>query len=258
MVIKQGVNELFCATLIGTSGTLYQIVTIPSEVAFAAQSSGSSGNLHLWHRRLGHIGVDSIREMVRRDMVKGLMVTSLTEFDRVCEGCMLGKSHRLPFLKASEMTYEKGEVIVMDLSGPMSVETWTGMHYAFIAVEVSCRKGFGHLLKKKKEAPKHVKDTVALVKHHSGHKVHVIRTDSGSEFLNKVVTEFCECNGILHETTNPYTPEQNSIVEHVIAIYFEMVRCMLHSVSMDLHYWGEAFMYTLYICNVTYTSALKD
>ena len=31
------------------------------------------------------------------------------------------------------------------------------------------------------------------------------------------------------------------IVEHMISIYLEMVRCMLHSAKMDLQYWGEAF-----------------
>lgn len=33
---------------------------------------------------------------------------------------------------------------------------------------------------------------------------------------------------------------------------------MLHTASMDLRYWGEAFLYVVHIRNVTYTSALKD
>ena len=48
------------------------------------------------------------------------------------------------------------------------------------------------------------------------------------------------------------------IAERAIAIYFEMVRCMLHTASMDLRYWGEAFLYAVHIRNITYTSALKD
>lgn len=94
------------------------------------------------------MSVDAIREMVRRELVKALTVTSLTEYDRVCEGCMLGKSHRLPFPKTSQTTYERGEVLVMDLSGPMSVETWTGMKYAFVALDAGTRKGFGEILKR--------------------------------------------------------------------------------------------------------------
>ena len=148
-----------------------------SEIAYAARSSGSRGSLHLWHRQLDHTGVEAVREMVHRDLVKGLMVTSLAEFDRVCEGCMLGKSHRLPFPKTNQTTYERGEVLVMDLSGPMSVEIWTGMKYAFVALDISSQKGFGEILKKKEDAPNLVKNVVALTEHHSDRKVRVIRTN---------------------------------------------------------------------------------
>jgi hypothetical protein len=58
--------------------------------------------------------------------------------------------------------------------------------------------------------------------------------------------------------TIPYTPEQNGVVEHAIATYFEMVRCMLHSANMDLRYWGEAFLYSIHVCNLSPTSAIQD
>ena len=61
----------------------------------------------------------------------------------------------------------------------------------------------------------------------------------------------------MHETTVPYGPEQNGIAEQFIAAYFEMVRCMLHSLRMDLHYWGEAFMYSVHIRNLSPTSLLS-
>ena len=44
------------------------------------------------------------------------------------------------------------ELVVVDLTGPMSVETWTGMAYALVAVEASRRFGVGELLKSKDEA----------------------------------------------------------------------------------------------------------
>ena len=64
----------------------------------------------------------------------GLTISSPQAFDHVCEGCVFGKSHQLPFPKASTTPYEKMELVVVDLTGPMSVETWTGMSFTLVAV----------------------------------------------------------------------------------------------------------------------------
>ena len=50
------------------------------------------------------------------------------------------------------------------------------------------------------------------------------------------MSQFCQQNGIIHETTVPYLPEQNGIAEHTIAVFFKMVRCMLWSADIDLRY----------------------
>jgi len=61
------------------------------------------------------------------------------------------------------------------------------------------------------------------------------------------MNKFCQWNGIIHETTLPYLSQQNGIAERAIAIIFEMVRYMLHSASLSLRYWGEAFLYATHI-----------
>jgi hypothetical protein len=72
-------------------------------------------------------------------MVNRLTITSPKSYDHVCKGCVLGKSHCLPFPNASHTHYEKMELIVVDLSGLMSV--WTGKAYAFVVVEINSRLG---------------------------------------------------------------------------------------------------------------------
>ena len=72
------------------------------------------------------------------------------------------------------------------------------------------------------------------------------------------MSQFCQQNSIIHETTVPYLPEQNGIAERTIAVFFEMVRCMLWSTGVDLRYWGEAFMYAMHIRSLTLTSRLKE
>jgi hypothetical protein len=71
------------------------------------------------------------------------------------------------------------------------------------------------------------------------------------------MNEFCQINGVIHETTNTYLSEQNGIAEHAIAVFFEMVCCMLHSAKIDLQYWGEAFIYAVHIQSLMLTSGLE-
>ena len=71
------------------------------------------------------------------------------------------------------------------------------------------------------------------------------------------MNKFCSLNGIKHETTNPYRPQQNGIAERTIAILMEMTRSMLHGARMNVQYWGEAFMYAVYIRTITPTSGLE-
>jgi hypothetical protein len=124
------------------TGALYYINQNANEVSFTTILGGS---LHLWHRHMGHLHIDAIRKLVQKEMVKGLTILSKNH-DHVCEGCVLGKSHRLPFPEASQTTYEHMELIVVDLAGPMSVETWSGMSYVFMAVEASTRMGVAELM----------------------------------------------------------------------------------------------------------------
>ena len=69
------------------------------------------------------------------------------------------------------------------------------------------------LLHTKEDVGVTVRDVLAMLERQSGLKVHYLRSDNGSEFVNDTMNTFCHCNGIIHETTIPYTPEQNGITE---------------------------------------------
>ena len=249
-----GKDELFRMTLL--NGFYWIDRAVPGTgVAYVTSSSGS---LHLWHWCMGHLHLDAIQQLARKDMVDGLTISSPQTFDHVCEGCVLGKSHRLPFPKASTTPYEEMELVVVDLTGPMSVETWTGMSFALVAVEASCRFGVGELLKSKDEAAEALKWVIVMLERQSGKLLRKIRTDNGTEWVNEIICQFCNRNGVIHQTAVPYGQEQNGLAEQTIAVYFEMVRCMLHSSGMDLRYWGEAFRYTVHIWNLSPTRGLDQ
>src|ERR1700731_1782339 len=107
LVVTLGKDELMHRQL---KEGLYRVECIDgsTEAAFAT-SSGAS--MRTWHRRMGHLHLEGIRELARKGMVHGLTISS-SDHNRVCEGCAIGKSHRLPLPKTSQPRYEGMDLIV--------------------------------------------------------------------------------------------------------------------------------------------------
>jgi len=234
VLVKDG-EELFHATLTGSSGILYfvQYLDNNNDVTYYANRALS---MCLWHRHMGHLNLQTIESMQNQQLVYGLEITISREFNHLCSRCANGKSHCLPIPDSSMSRYSKMELLMMDLASPMFVPTWDGYLYALVMVEVSCRYPVGHLLKKKEDTGTAVCNVITMLKRQSGLKAHCICSNNGSEFVNSTMDQFYQCNGIIHETTVPYLSQQNGLAERAIAIFFEMVQCMIHTASMDLRY----------------------
>jgi hypothetical protein len=101
-------------------------------------------------------------------MVKGLKIVMPHSYNHLCHRCAQGKSHQLPLPKASTTKYSKLELVMMDLTGPMSVPTWDGHLYALVVVEASCHYPVGRLLKSKDQAGKEVRDVIVMMEQQSG------------------------------------------------------------------------------------------
>jgi transposase InsO family protein len=54
-----------------------------------------------------------------------------------------------------------------------------------------------------------------------------IRSDNGTEFKNSQIEGFLEDEGIKHEFSSPYTPQQNGVVERKNGTLLDMARTML-------------------------------
>ena len=57
------------------------------------------------------------------------------------------------------------ELLIIDLTGLMSVPTWNRYLYALVVVEVRCYYAVSHLLKEKEEADIAIQDIMAMMEH---------------------------------------------------------------------------------------------
>jgi transposase InsO family protein len=85
-----------------------------------------------------------------------------------------------------------------------------------------------------------VKKFIRRVQNEFDDKVNNIRSDNGSEFRNTQVEEFLDEEGIKHELSTLYTPQQNGIVERKNCTLIEATRTMLDEYKTPDSFWAEA------------------
>ncbi|GJV21555.1 putative ribonuclease H-like domain-containing protein [Tanacetum coccineum] len=80
-------------------------------------------------------------------------------------------------------------------------------------------------------------------------KVKIIRCDNGTEFKNKVMSEFCEQKGIKREYSVARTPQQNGVAERRNRTLIEAARTMLADSKLPTTFWAEAVNTACYVQN---------
>jgi hypothetical protein len=83
-----------------------------------------------------------------------------------------------------------------------------------------------------------------------------IRSDNGSEFKNLQVEEFLEEEGVKHEFSAPYTPQQNGVVERKNRTLIDMARMMLGEFKTPEWFWSEAVNTACHTINRLYLHCL--
>ena len=71
-------------------------------------------------------------------------------------------------------------------------------------------------------------------------KIKKVRSDNGTECKNANVDTFIDKEGISHEFSATYTPQQNGVVERKNRTLIEMARTMLDEYKAPKHFRAEA------------------
>jgi hypothetical protein len=85
-----------------------------------------------------------------------------------------------------------------------------------------------------------------------GLRIKKIRSDNGTEFKNSQIEGFLEEEGIKHEFSFPYTPQQNGVVERKNRTLLDMARTMLDEYKTPDQFWVEAINTACYAINRLY------
>ena len=103
-----------------------------------------------------------------------------------------------------------------------------------------------YLLSSKDEAMQKFRIYKAEAELHCETFIKRFRSDRGGEFYDP---KLFETTGIVHETTAPYTPQQNGVAERKNRVLTEMVNALLSNSGLSSGFWGEALLTACHILN---------
>ena len=216
-------------------------------------TNSRDATLVLWHNRMGHVNVQTIKNMSTHNSVKDLPPLDHSKLLHVCSGCALGKQHKAtyPSNVQKERSKVPGELLHADLCGKMSTPSLGGASY-YILIKDDCTSfRFVAFLKAKSDAIRFFIKVIRSVERLTGNSVQILRTDRGKEFCNNAFNSLLENEGISRETSTAYTPQQNGYVERDNRTICEAARSMLHLHNLPLKLWAESIHTAVYLLNRT-------
>lgn len=127
----------------------------------------------------------------------------------ICQGCALGKQHKASYVSRplKERSDVPGEILHADLCGKMSQLSLGKASYYMLIKDDCTSYRFVAFLQAKSDAIRFFIKILRYVEHTTGNHVKVLRTDRGGEFCNDDFDLLLEHEGILRETSTPYTPQ---------------------------------------------------
>jgi hypothetical protein len=161
----------------------------------------------VWHNRLGH-PADPVLSVLQNDLGISKNISVL-----VCEICHRAKQTREPFPLSEHKSENIGDLVHLDLWGPYRVTSREGYKYFLTIVDDHSRVVWVYLIKSKDEVFGVFCSFIHLISTQFGDKIKVVRSDNGTEFVNRKMNDMFSDLGIIHQTSCAHTPQQNGIAE---------------------------------------------
>jgi transposase InsO family protein len=206
----------------------------------------------LWHRRLAHVGMKNLHKLLKGEHILGLTNVHF-EKDRICSACHAGKQVGVHHPHKNIMTTDRPlELLHMDLLGPIAYISIDGSKYCLVIVDDYSRFTWVFFLQEKSQTQETLKRFLRRAQNEFGLRIKKIGSDNGTEFKNSQIEGFLEEEGIKHEFSCPYTPQQKGVAERKNRTLLDMARTMLDEYKTPDRFWAEAINTACYSINRLY------
>lgn len=202
-----------------------------------------SYDIQTWHEVMGHCNYDDILKL--QNVTEGMHIKGAKRKpDKECVVCIEGKFTQMRNRDPTDKVKTPLELVNTDLAGPVSNPSIDGYKYMQSFTDVYTGTVSTYFLKAKSDTIQATEKYLADVAPYG--TVKCIRSDNGTEFTNREFQSLLRKNKIRHETSCPYSPQQNGIAEREGRTLFEMARCMLIDSDLPKSLWHYAVQEAAY------------
>lgn len=173
-----------------------------------------------------------------------------------CQICPLAKQSRNSFPLSQSRSRNILSLLHIDVWGPYHTVNHDGSRFFLTIVDDHSRATWIFLMQSKSQVVSHLKTFLSLSKTQFGKPVQKIRTDNGKEFFNHECANLLSSQGILHESSCTYTPQQNGVVERKHRHLLEVARALKFQGSIPDTFWGDCILTAAYLINRMPTKVL--
>ncbi|XP_033134685.1 uncharacterized protein LOC103873924 isoform X1 [Brassica rapa] len=230
-----------------TKGDIYLLEDISLISSSSCLLSSVLSRCALWHSRLGHPHVRALSLMLPRVIFK----------NNECEACILGKHCKTVF-KRSTTIYDK----CFDL---IHSDVWTApclsrdnYKYFVTFIDEKSKYTWITLIKTKDRVLDAFKNFQSYVSNQYNAKIKIFRSDNGGEYTGSAFKNHLAQNGILHQTSCPYTPQQNGVAERKNRHLMEVAKSMMFQMRVPKRFWSDVVITACYLINRIPTRILED
>jgi transposase InsO family protein len=190
-------------------------------------------------------------------LLKGEHILGLTnvhfEKDRICSACQAGKQVRSHHPHKNNMTIDRTlELLHMDLFCPIAYISISRSKYCLVIMDDYSRFTWVFFLQEKSQTQETLKRFLRRAQNEFGLRIKKIKSDNGIEFKNSQIEGFLEEEGIKHEFSSPYAPQQNGVLERKNRTLLDMARTMLDEYKTPNWFWAEKINIVCYSINRLY------
>src|SRR4051794_19970352 len=97
-----------------------------------------------------------------------------------------------------------------------------------------------------------------LIEQQTRKRIKTLRSNNGGKYTSHAFEKYLRENGIQHQKSTPYMPEQNGVTEQTNHTIIERARCMLFERDINMSLWAEAMVTSAYLKNHSPMKALAN
>ncbi len=176
---KHDGTTLFTATVTPHHTGIVDATELNPESAHAASTLPM--DINLWHRRCAHHSDATITKLIQGDLVIGLVASSKSQPNPICEACLAGKMISGTFPSSDSISEHPLELVHSDLHGPLPVATAEGYRYWMTFIDDCTKLQAVMYLRRKSDAFEAFKTFKAYAENQLNAKIKAVQDDKAGE-----------------------------------------------------------------------------